>query len=670
VTESSFPRIDGYRILRVIGHGGMSTVYLAEQLALDRKVALKVMLAEVLADEVSRARFENEARIIARLEHPNIVGIYEVGRTHDGLPFYSMPYLSHGHLAQRRLAGDQPRVAAILRSLLQALDYAHVRGVVHRDVKAENVLFDDSDRPMLADFGIALRRGNNPRLTTAGLAVGSTAYMPPEQARGLEVDRRADLYSMGVLTWEMLMGRLPYVADDALTMALKHVQEPIPRLPRALRHWQELIDHAMAKQPDQRFPSANAMLAVLDDIERRAGKRFVPVELPPTDPASADTSAVPAARWHRPALAGVALLTLGVALTLGLRAFRSETPAPTSPHPSPAEGASTRTADTTEAAAPPATPPVEGTADATPDLLPPTDGLGLNAVLANAEQQLRDGHLLAPPNANAWASLEAAWQIAPTHPETLRMTALLFDALAASAERALRKDDATGAREAYQRAVTLDKRRGGSGEAVSRLQQRLGAALDDRITLLLAQPATRANAERLYAATTPWLKLDAARKRSLDTRLQALAKASPPPPTAAAPAPAAPAAPPELITVSRGDYARFVAATGRAAADCGRGFLGRKLRWDNLLGGDRRPVACVSADDALAYAAWLGTQDGHHYRLPQAGELPAQQRISPSTWLSLCADHACTQRMAAGKPQPLAADRGYDDVGIRLIRSH
>ena len=116
------PHIDGYRILRVIGHGGMSTVYLAEQESLGRKVALKVMLTEALADEVSRARFENEARTIARLEHPNIVGIHEVGRTSDAQPFYSMPYLARGHLAQRNLVGDQPRVAAILRVLLEDKD--------------------------------------------------------------------------------------------------------------------------------------------------------------------------------------------------------------------------------------------------------------------------------------------------------------------------------------------------------------------------------------------------------------------------------------------------------------------------------------------------------------------------------------------------------------------
>ena len=136
---SALPRIAGFRLLREIGQGGMSTVFLAEQESLGRKVAVKIMLPE-------------------------------------------------------------------------ALDYAHVRGVVHRDVKAENVLFDDAERPLLADFGIALRKGVNPRLTMTGLAVGSTAYMPPEQARGEEVDSRADLYSIGVLAWEMLTGSLPFLS--------------------------------------------------------------------------------------------------------------------------------------------------------------------------------------------------------------------------------------------------------------------------------------------------------------------------------------------------------------------------------------------------------------------------------------------------------------------------
>ena len=215
------PEIAGYALSRVIGDGGMSTVYLGEQQSLGREVAIKVMLPEALADEVSRRRFENEARTIARLEHPHIVGIFEVGRTRGGLPYYAMPYLARGHLGQREFTQDghehgHARVRSILRALLSALDYAHARGVVHRDVKAENVLFDEAERPLLADFGIALRRGFGPRVTTAGMAVGSTAYMAPEQARGEEVDARADLYSVGVLAWEMLTGKLPYMAGDAL----------------------------------------------------------------------------------------------------------------------------------------------------------------------------------------------------------------------------------------------------------------------------------------------------------------------------------------------------------------------------------------------------------------------------------------------------------------------
>ena len=154
--QGALPKINGYKLLRLIGHGGMSTVYLAEQESLGRKVAVKVMLPEALADEVSRRRFENEARTIARLDHPNIVGIYEVGRTRDDLPYYAMPYLGRGHLASRisRQNGhtrDQAKVIATLRSLLEALDYAHVRGVVHRDVKAENVLFAQGHQPAIDD---------------------------------------------------------------------------------------------------------------------------------------------------------------------------------------------------------------------------------------------------------------------------------------------------------------------------------------------------------------------------------------------------------------------------------------------------------------------------------------------------------------------------------------
>src|SRR5690606_26019051 len=265
-THAPLPEIAGYRLTRVLGEGGMSTVYLGTQLSLGREVAIKLMRPEALADEVSRRRFENEARTIARLEHPHIVGIHEVGRTSDGLPWYSMPCLPRGHVGQRDLTGDPQRVVEILRALLSALTFAHARGVVHRDVKAENVLFDEADRPLLADFGIALRRGHGTRVTMTGLAVGSTAYMAPEQARGEQVDHRADLYGVGVLAWEMLTGELPYKADDALAMAIQHAQKPIPKLPPQLRHWQRFMERALAKSPRKRFHDAAQMLAALEQV--------------------------------------------------------------------------------------------------------------------------------------------------------------------------------------------------------------------------------------------------------------------------------------------------------------------------------------------------------------------------------------------------------------------
>src|SRR5690606_20468414 len=157
----------------------------------------------------------------------------------------SMPYLPRGHLGQRDLRGDEDTVRAILRDVLSALQCAHSRGTVHRDVKAENVLFDDHGRPLLADFGIALRRGYGARVTTAGRAVGSAASLPPEQARGEGAGARADLCSVGVLAGQMLVRSLPYNAADALSMAVMHAQDPIPRLPPGLRHWQRFLDRAL-----------------------------------------------------------------------------------------------------------------------------------------------------------------------------------------------------------------------------------------------------------------------------------------------------------------------------------------------------------------------------------------------------------------------------------------
>ncbi len=308
-----YPQIAGYTFLRKLGHGGMATVYLANQESLDRPVSIKVMDRDTLQDEISMQRFENEARTIARLSHPSIVGIYEVGRTADGRLYYSMPFLPNGDLAQRDLARDELRIVEVLRILLQALGYAHAHGIVHRDVKQENVLFDADNRPLLTDFGIALSKTNDVRITTAGLAVGSSGYMAPEQARGSIVDARADLYSVGVLAYELLTGALPFRSSDALAMALMHAQDPVPRLPPGRSHWQEFIDRAMAKSPDQRYASARQMLDALDRIGRRSGSQFSGRALRIMDRTIAGKG------WKRPRL--IALL-FGLVLATALYAER------------------------------------------------------------------------------------------------------------------------------------------------------------------------------------------------------------------------------------------------------------------------------------------------------------------------------------------------------------
>ena len=305
-----FPDIPGYRFQRRLGRGGMATVYLALQESLDRPVGIKVMALNALADETSKQRFEHEARTIAKLAHPHIVGIHDVGRTADGRMFYSMAYLPNGDLTQRDLRKDEPGIIDILRALLSALDYAHERGIVHRDVKRENVLFDTSKQPQLTDFGIALSTTDTTRITSAGFAVGSSGYMAPEQARGDAVDGRADLYSLGVLTYELMTGELPFNSSDPLALALMHQQNPVPRLPPGRHHWQAFIDRAMAKSPSQRFDDAKQMLAELDRIDRRSGSTIASRALRAID------RTIEGRGWKRPRL-----LALGAALLLAVGVY-------------------------------------------------------------------------------------------------------------------------------------------------------------------------------------------------------------------------------------------------------------------------------------------------------------------------------------------------------------
>ncbi|MDX1654370.1 MAG: protein kinase [Candidatus Competibacteraceae bacterium] len=303
------PEIAGYRIESPLGSGAMASVYKAVQESLDRPVALKVMAASLAADKSFCDRFLKEGRIVAQLNHPQIVTIYDIGVFRDCY-FMAMEYVGGGTLKERIQAGLSPRDAVgVLKDLARALGYAHKRGFIHRDVKPANVLFREDGGAVLSDFGIAKTLGANAtQLTATGFTVGTPSYMSPEQAMGRTLDRRSDLYSLGVLFYEMLTGQRPYRSEDSFAIALMHVNEPIPRLPGHLARYQPIVDRLLAKSPEERFESAEALLQALEDKQPPAaegpegtvvfpvGKDGEPQAATPGPPADA---AVPGRRTER-----------------------------------------------------------------------------------------------------------------------------------------------------------------------------------------------------------------------------------------------------------------------------------------------------------------------------------------------------------------------------------
>lgn len=259
--------IPGYKIVRAVGRGGMATVYLAEQEIFEREVALKVMSKSFAEDPSFGHRFFREAKIVSRLVHPNIVTVHDVGE-HDGHYYLSMEYIDGGDLklARKRLTFRQ-KITAI-KDIAKALQYAATKGYVHRDIKPENIMFCISDgRAVLTDFGIARAAEAELSVTQTGVAIGTPHYMSPEQAKGQMVDGRADIYSLGVVLYLLLAGKVPYDAESAVAIGIKHITDPIPLLPVALNSMQPIIDKMMAKSPDKRFQNAASLITALDNLD-------------------------------------------------------------------------------------------------------------------------------------------------------------------------------------------------------------------------------------------------------------------------------------------------------------------------------------------------------------------------------------------------------------------
>ena len=264
-------RLGHYRILALLGRGGMADVYRSEDERLGREVALKAVPPEFARDPERIERFRREVRAVAKLSHRNIVTVYEYGKG-EGLHFYTMELMPGGHLKARIQAHPEGMPAAEARAVVlavaRALEYAHRRGFAHRDVKPENILFGEDGTPQLTDFGIARAMSEATRMTATGMSIGSPHYMSPEQAQGVAVDGRSDLYSLGVVLYEMLTGQLPFDGPDTFAVGLSHIQDPVPALPPRLSDWQPVLDRLLAKSPQDRYRSAGDLVEVLEAVGR------------------------------------------------------------------------------------------------------------------------------------------------------------------------------------------------------------------------------------------------------------------------------------------------------------------------------------------------------------------------------------------------------------------
>jgi serine/threonine protein kinase len=261
---NSPPRIPGYEILKSIATSNFSTVYLARSERLKKNVVVKVLLQnQPAAAREDSERFEREYEIISSISHRAIAEIYDFGTSTDHM-FLTMEYFPCGDLRDRLrnpLSADESLY--YLRCIAEALRVIHAFGVLHRDLKPANVMLREDNSPVLIDFGLARRTVEDSATTALGRVLGSPYYISPEQAQALKVDPRTDLYSLGVMFFEMLTGTKPYTGKTAMAIMSQHTQAPVPTLPPELFRLQPMLERLMAKNPDQRYRAADELLADL-----------------------------------------------------------------------------------------------------------------------------------------------------------------------------------------------------------------------------------------------------------------------------------------------------------------------------------------------------------------------------------------------------------------------
>jgi hypothetical protein len=289
-----------YQIIAPLGAGGMASVFKAYQPSMEREVAIKVLPRQYSSSEEFVARFKQEARLLARLQHPHILPVFDSG-TDDGYSFIVMPAITGGSLKDIMTGAPMPveRAAKIVAQVGDALDYAHANGLVHRDVKPSNVLLDNRGNALLMDFGIARMVEATTRLTQAGGVIGTPAYMSPEQSTGQSVDARSDIYALGIVLFELVTGRVPYHAETPLAVLFKHVNDPLP-MPRTLNPalteaLERVILKSLAKRPQDRYQKMSEFVAALQQVVPFTGTN------PQATPAEAVTQVLPGSAPAAPA---------------------------------------------------------------------------------------------------------------------------------------------------------------------------------------------------------------------------------------------------------------------------------------------------------------------------------------------------------------------------------
>lgn len=260
MTTEKFGR---YEIIEELGRGGMAVVYLGQDPYMKRQVAVKVLARKLSQNPEFKQRFQHEAEIIASLEHPAIVPVYDFGE-HEGQLFIVMRHMPGGTLKERLAFGPLKlqEIAPIIEHVAAALDEAHTKGIVHRDIKPANILFNRRGEALLSDFGIA-KMVDRPMGLTQDSFVGTAEFMCPEQILGEEVDGRSDIYALGIVLYRALTGQLPFQKESVIATAMAHLNDPVPSVKDKVSNpripWDDILARALAKDPDDRYKTAGAL---------------------------------------------------------------------------------------------------------------------------------------------------------------------------------------------------------------------------------------------------------------------------------------------------------------------------------------------------------------------------------------------------------------------------